>query len=281
MRIIKYRIINKYRILFLVFSLLGMFAYWGVSSKFFELTIGFNGTAESQSKLLAQTLTLDNYMDILGFATTVMVVLLFSTVILFYNEKRGLFSFRYVRGERQKKVLISTILSHAAINAVLYYIIYVIYLSIGYLFIGSNMSSVPRNTFDVIFGQGFSSQYAYLYYLVEGIPSFLIATFVYTIMTCSIALFCRKTYQCIIYMLSYYWGLQILIEFLRKAFMGPNLAFLFVMFEPTFIFGFQGYSYDNPSIGLVFQVMSSLIIPILISIVLITVALRKEEKLYE
>ena len=290
MHIHKYRIFNKYRVLLLIFSLAGMLIYWGFSSSFFSLTIGFDMNApdiqpgtgrEAQRYLLSQILTLDNYMNTIGFASTILPILLFSTVILFYHEKKGLFSFRYMRGESQKKIILSTLFSHAIINAVSYYMVYIIYLSIGYVFIGSNMSYVPRNAFDGLFGQSFSANHAYLYYIIEGIPSYLIGTFVYTIMACSIALFCQKAYQCIIYMLTYYWGLQIILELIRGQFMGPRLASVFGMFEPTYIYGFHGYVYQNPSVGLIFQIMSSLLLPILISIGLVMSSFLKKEKLYE
>lgn len=290
MHLYKYRIINKYRILLLLFALAGMMIYWGFSSGFFSLTIGFDlnapdikpGTGrEIQRDLLSQILTLDNYMNIIGFASTILPILIFSSVILFYHEKRGLFSFRYMRGERQKKIVLSTIFSHAMLNAVSYYMVYIIYLSVGYAFIGSNMSYIPRNAFDGIFGQSFSANHAYLYYVAEGILSYFIGTFVYTVMACSIALFCQKAYQCIIYMVTYYWALQIILGFLRTHFMGPRLASVFGMFAPTYIYGFHGYVYHNPSVGLIFQIMSSLLFPILISMGLVIASFLKKEKLYE
>lgn len=289
MKLMKFRLFNKFRIGLIGLSLFGMFFFWIFDSGFFNATIGLkNGVdmtpdrvASTQKHLLESILTLNGYMDTNGYAPTIMLVLLFSSVILFYREKNGLFCFRYARGESQKKVILSTIFSHAFINAVLYYLIYVIYLSVGYLFIGNRMSYVSRNIFDGIFGEGFSHQSPYLYYLVQGIPSFFIGTFVYTVMVCAAALFCRKAYQAVICMLSYYWGLQIVLEFLRKTFMGPRLAWIVGTFEPTHLYGFYGYVYHNPSIGTVLQAMSSLLVPALVSTVLLVITFRKEEKLYE
>ncbi len=290
MKFTKYRIFNKQRMILIGLSLLGMFFFWIFDSGFFEATIGFDKNAidmtperapEVQKRLLSQILTFDRYMDTMGYATTIMLVLLFSTVVLFYKEKNGLFAFRYVRGESQRKVILSAIFSHALINAVLYYLIYVIYTSVGYLFIGNTMSYVPRNIFDGIFGEGFSKRLPYLYYLVQGLPSFFIGTFVYTVTVCAVALFFRKAYQAIICMMSYYWGLQIVLEFLRCTFMGPNLAWIVGTFEPIHLYGFYGYVYHNPSAGTVLQTMSSLIVPIIVSIVLLVITFRKEEKLYE
>ena len=98
-----------------------------------------------------------------------MFILMLAVLILFYQEKNGLFTFRYVRGESQKKVILSTIFQYSWINALWYYIIYIIYLSIGYCIMGNRMEYIPRNTFDGIFGEGFSAASPYLYYMVQGL----------------------------------------------------------------------------------------------------------------
>lgn len=66
------------------------------------------------------------------------------------------------------------------------------------------MEYIPRNTFDGIFGEGFSAASPYLYYMVQGIPSILIGTFVYTLFGCVIALYCKKSYQALLWMLGYF-----------------------------------------------------------------------------
>lgn len=289
MKLTGYRLFNRQRLLLMALSLLGIFINWIFDSGFFQIITENSMRSPDWSPELTErvkvqffeNLTMDKYMDTMGYTTTIMLVLLFSTVVLFYQEKNGLFSFRYVRGESHKKVVISTILNHALINAVSYYLIYVIYLSAGYLFIGDKVGYIPRNIFDGIFGQGFSERYPYMYYLAEGVPPVFIGTFVYSVMSCAVALFCRKAYQAVICMFSYFWGVQIVLEFLRCTFLGPKLAWIVGTFEPTFLYGFYGYVYQNPSMGVVFQAMSSLIVPIFISVVLLVITFRKEEKLYE
>ena len=148
-----------------------------------------------------------------------------------------------------------------------YYIIYIIYLSIGYCIMGNRMEYIPRNTFDGIFGEGFSAASPYLYYMVQGITSILIGTFVYTLFGCVIALYCKKSYQALLWMLGYFWGTQILLEFFRCTFLKQQagLAWFIGKFEPTFLYGFYGYVYHNPTIRTALQTMDSLILPVLLS----------------
>lgn len=185
-----------------------------------------------------------------------------------------------MRGESQKKIVISTIFMYSLINAFLFYFIYFLYLNIGCIITGLKMSNIPRNTFDGLFGQGFCNNHTYLYYLMEGIPSYFIGSFIYTIMACTISLFCKKMYQTIIAMLTYFWSMQIILQLFRKLF-GNYLAYVIGKFEPTYLFGYYGYVYPNPSIITVVQTMSSLLIPIVASIILLILSLRSKEKLYE
>ncbi len=72
MSIIKYRLFNINRWIFIVTILLGLFIFFFVSSGLFDVTIGFNSSAldisdnasSVQQKLIRQILTLDNYTDV-------------------------------------------------------------------------------------------------------------------------------------------------------------------------------------------------------------------------
>ena len=222
MRLLRYRIFNLRRIIAAVTALISMWIYWFFYSGVYDETIGYNinslegtRTLSAGSGLLKQILTFGRYMDIQGCATTILYLILIFLVTLFYNEKCGLFSFRYVRGEKQSKVILSTIFSHSIINAIVFYVIYVIYTTIGYMLLGNTGLDIPRNIFDGIFGVQFSQKNPYLYYLIQGIPSFFIGTFAYTWMGCCISLVCKRAYQMIICMFSYFWGVQVILEFIR------------------------------------------------------------------
>lgn len=222
MQLTKYRAFGKSRFIQMAVSLLSMLIYWGFSSGIFEILFNYNESSidynaqkaeQVRHDMLESSMYLSEYMNIQGYTTTIMFILMLAVLILFYQEKNGLFTFRYVRGESQKKVILSTIFQYSWINALWYYIIYIIYLSIGYCIMGNRMEYIPRNTFDGIFGEGFSAASPYLYYMVQGIPSILIGTFVYTLFGCVIALYCKKSYQALLWMLGYFWGTQILLEF--------------------------------------------------------------------
>lgn len=290
MQLTKYRAFGKSRFIQMAVSLLSMLIYWGFSSGIFEILFNYNESSidynaqkaeQVRHDMLESSMYLSEYMNIQGYTTTIMFILMLAVLILFYQEKNGLFTFRYVRGESQKKVILSTIFQYSWINALWYYIIYIIYLSIGYCIMGNRMEYIPRNTFDGIFGEGFSAASPYLYYMVQGISSILIGTFIYTLFGCVIALYCKKSYQALLWMLGYFWGTQILLEFFRCTFLKQQagLAWFIGKFEPTFLYGFYGYVYHNPTIRTALQTMDSLILPVLLSCVLLIIFFRKEEKI--
>ena len=165
MQLTKYRAFGKFRVIQMTVSLLSMLIYWGFSSGIFEILFNYNESSidynaqkaeQVRHDMLESSMYLSEYMNIQGYTTTIMFILMLAVLILFYQEKNGLFTFRYVRGESQKKVILSTIFQYSWINALWYYIIYIIYLSIGYCIMGNRMEYIPRNTFDGIFGEGFS-----------------------------------------------------------------------------------------------------------------------------
>lgn len=286
MRLLRYRIFNLRRIIAGVTALISMWIYWFFYSGVYDETIGYNinslegaRTLSAGSGLLKQILTFGRYMDIQGCATTILYLILIFLVTLFYNEKCGLSSFRYVRGEKQSKVILSTIFSHSIINAIVFYVIYVIYTTIGYMLLGNTGLDIPRNIFDGIFGVQFSQKNPYLYYLIQGIPSFFIGTFAYTWMGCCISLVCKRAYQMIICMFSYFWGVQVILEFIRCTFMSQNMAMMTLNFTPAYLYGFYGYVYPSPTVFTAFQMLLSLILPVLISIIILYIFLRGKEKI--
>lgn len=286
MRLLRYRIFNLRRIIAGVTALISMWIYWFFYSGVYDETIGYNinslegtRTLSAGSGLLKQILTFGRYMDIQGCATTILYLILIFLVTLFYNEKCGLFSFRYVREEKQSKVILSTIFSHSIINAIVFYVIYVIYTTIGYMLLGNTGLDIPRNIFDGILGVQFSQKNPYLYYLIQGIPSFFIGTFAYTWMGCCISLVCKRAYQMIICMFSYFWGVQVILEFIRCTFMSQNMAMMTLNFTPVYLYGFYGYVYPSPTVFTAFQMLLSLILPVLISIIILYIFLRGKEKI--
>ncbi len=279
MSIIKYRLFNINRWIFIVTILLGLFIFFFVSSGLFDVTIGFNSSAldisdnasSVQQKLIRQILTLDNYTDVLGFSSTVIPIMIFFSVTCFFDEINSLFIYEYNRVSNSKKLIIHTLLFYSFLNAVVVYILYLIYFLIGYIFIGNNIE-IPRNAFDGIFGAGFGNYP--IYFVVEAIIPYFIGTLIYTFFACAVSFFVNHKYQCILIPIIYYWGSYILIEFIR-SFMTPQLASIFVKFQPMFIYGYQSYIYENPSILTVINVLDSLLLPLVIGIILLIIKLKK------
>jgi hypothetical protein len=136
--------------------------------------------------------------------------------------------------------------------------------------------AIPRNTFDGIFGQGFSTNHTFLYYTVEGFYKYFIFSFVYSIFSCSIVLLSKKIYQSIIIPTCYFFGFTFLVNF----FSGASATNLIVL-QPTYIQGFNAFINDSPNVSTALLPLSSLIIPIITSLVLITIYIRGKEKTNE
>lgn len=126
MQLTKYRAFGKSRFIQMAVSLLSMLIYWGFSSGIFEILFNYNESSidynaqkaeQVRHDMLESSMYLSEYMNIQGYTTTIMFILMLAVLILFYQEKNGLFTFRYVRGESQKKVILSTIFQYSWINA--------------------------------------------------------------------------------------------------------------------------------------------------------------------
>lgn len=112
MQLTKYRAFGKSRFIQMAVSLLSMLIYWGFSSGIFEILFNYNESSidynaqkaeQVRHDMLESSMYLSEYMNIQGYTTTIMFILMLAVLILFYQEKNGLFTFRYVRGESQKK----------------------------------------------------------------------------------------------------------------------------------------------------------------------------------
>lgn len=274
----KHRLFDVKRILIYLFFLVGMFVYWLFASGMIYMLIGFDtgapdlagqGEAARQS-MIAGNLTMDTFTDIINYGVCVFPFLIFAMAAFFYKEKDGMFTFRYTRGQSQKRVVLSTLLNYALTSAVCFYLCYLIYMTIGYFLCGPTMG-LERGAFDGVFGAGFSTSHVYCYYLIEGFFKYFLAAFVYTLFACSIALVTHKIYSCVLIPACYYYGLTLL-------FMVCSAIHPLICFQPAYIEGFNAYMYDNPSVFTLFQISASLLIPLLISIVLIVYTLKRRER---
>ncbi len=261
----RYRILNTKRWIIIGLFLLGAFVSSFFLSGFYELTLGFDfdapdiagNTNEVQKVLLGQIKKMDTYTDINLFATTVFPIFVFSTGLFFYQEKVGVFPYLFLRKKSQVKEVGKAIFLHSFFAAIGFYCAYIIFMTAGYLYIGSAMGDVPRNVFDGVFGTNFAVQHVYSYYLLEGFYKYFAFAFVYSLFVCCIALFVKKSYLCMVVPICYYFGVNIVI--------GNNAALsaLLMKFQPAYTLEFNGMVYNNPNIWTALRPLAPLM-PILI-----------------
>ena len=103
MQLTKYRAFGKSRFIQMAVSLLSMLIYWGFSSGIFEILFNYNESSidynaqkaeQVRHDMLESSMYLSEYMNIQGYTTTIMFILMLAVLILFYQEKNGLFTFR-------------------------------------------------------------------------------------------------------------------------------------------------------------------------------------------
>ena len=101
MQLTKYRAFGKFRVIQMAVSLLSMLIYWGFSSGIFEILFNYNESSidynaqkaeQVRHDMLESSMYLSEYMNIQGYTTTIMFILMLAVLILFYQEKNGLFS---------------------------------------------------------------------------------------------------------------------------------------------------------------------------------------------
>ena len=78
-------------------SLLSMLIYWGFSSGIFEILFNYNESSidynaqkaeQVRHDMLESSMYLSEYMNIQGYTTTIMFILMLAVLILFYQEKK-------------------------------------------------------------------------------------------------------------------------------------------------------------------------------------------------
>lgn len=246
----KYRVLNFKRLIIVSLFLVGAFLSCFFLSGLYEVTLGFdfnasdiaNNPYKMQQTLLEQVKRMDRYTDINMFTTTVFPILVFSTGLFFYREKVGVFPYLFLRKKSQIKEVGKAMFFHSLFSAVSFYLAYIVFMTIGYCYIGPVTGDVPRNLFDGIFGTGFSFQHIYSYYLLEGFYKYFVFSFIYSLFVCCIALLVRRQYLCMVVPICYYFGVNIVIG--NNAILGSIL----LPFQPAYTLGFNGMVYDNPNI---------------------------------
>ena len=96
MQLTKYRAFGKFRVIQMAVSLLSMLIYWGFSSGIFEILFNYNESSidynaqkaeQVRHDMLESSMYLSEYMNIQGYTTTIMFILMLAVLILFYQER--------------------------------------------------------------------------------------------------------------------------------------------------------------------------------------------------
>lgn len=271
--LMRYRFFNKYRILLISLFVLGMFLTWFFNSNMYEYVFAFDYHAEDlaneeiakevRDQLIEDTLKFDYFIaysyEFTGLLTPFLAGI---TAIIFMLEKRSVFHQKYIRGQKQSSVIWSSIFWNALFTAVWMYAAYVIYCLIGTTF-NQMTIEIERNTFDAIFGAGFSKNHLLLYHLTEGFVKFFIFTFIYSFFSCAICLVTNKSYIGMTVPMIYFLCLTVLFSIVS------HVRFL----SPAFTLSFSSYYGLQP-----WEIFVPLIIPILLSVGIILYSLKRSEK---
>lgn len=269
---------KKFLLFFALF--LALLISYLFTSGLFELLFRFDVNAPDlvgrgekvRQTLILGRLDIHTYMYTVSCMTQIAPLITFVFSIFFFQEKRAVFQQKYVRGQSQKRVIISSLLSHSFFVATGFYAVYMIYLIIGWCTMRIEPSQVPLNVFDGIFGRSFYENHLFLYFAVCGFYKAFMAAFTYCLLSCSICLVVRKAYQPILFSSIYYYGFTLLLSVI------PLNRDLFHSIQPAMIQGFTEYVY-NPVLP--FDAIAPLLtlsIPFAIAVGIVIYTLKRSEK---
>lgn len=271
----QYRFFNKYRIGIAIFFFLSLFVAFFVIHGLYDITFGFDLTApdiaadpiSTRHALIEQRTTMDCWADVYLYIMIAIPVLSFGLSALFFREKQGLFFYRYTRGQSHKRVVLSSIFTHAAINGLYFYLAYLLYFTIGYLAFGPDID-LSRTTLDGIFGLNFCSNHPFFYYAIEGFFLYFTASFIYTWLACSIGMLTNRVHHIVLIPACFYFGLSLFIGYIFPA--GMKFVYLFQPFK--FVY------FSLVDWGLL-EALTPQLLPLIIAAVLTMLALQKGEKI--
>lgn len=191
----------------------------------------------------------------------------------FFQEKKSVFYYKYIRGQSQRKVILSSLFHHSVYVAVGVFAVYMVYLTIGWFTMRIEPSQVPLTSLDGLFGSHFLENHLYLYFTVCGLYKAFVSTFVYSLLSCSLCLVVSKPYQPILYSSLYYYGLTLFLSAV------PLNRDIFHSIQPAMIQGFTEYVYEPPLLFDAIAPLLTLVIPLAISVSIVIYTLRRSEKI--
>lgn len=269
---------KKYLLLFALF--LGLIISFLFASGLFELLFKFDVNApdlvgtgeEARQALIFGCLNIHLYMDTNICMTEIAPLIIFSFSLFFFEEKKAVFFQKYVRGQSQKRVILSSLFRHSFFVAIGFYAVYIIYFIIGWNTMRIEPSQIPLTVLDGLFGSHFLENHLFLYFVVCGFFKGFMAAFVYSLLSCSICLVVQKAYQPILYSSLYYYGFTLLLSVI------PLNRDLFHSIQPSMIQAFTGYVYEPPLLFDAIAPLLTLVIPLGIAVGIVIYTLKRSEK---
>jgi hypothetical protein len=279
----KERFINWKKFLLFFALLLALLISYLFISGLFELLFRFDVNApdlvgrgdcveQERQSMIYSRLNIHEYMYTVTCMTQVAPLITFAFSIFFFQEKIAIFSQKYVRGQSQKRVILSSLFSHSFYVAVGFYAVYMAYLIIGWCTMSIEPSQVPLDVFDGILGSNFAANHLFLYFTLCGFYKAFMAAFIYSLLSCSICLVVRKAYHPILYSSIYYYGFTLLLSVI------PLNRDVFHSIQPGMIQGFTEYVYDPIFVFAAIAPLLTLVIPFAIAVGIVIYTLKRSEK---
>lgn len=210
MKIIKYRLYNRYTILGVLTLFGSLFCSWLFASNFFNiLTQDYNAPdlignkREIRQQFLSQILTWEGLIDSSMFYLINFIPILFiiPTLALF-NEKRSFFILGKSRFISLKKEIYLSVFYHTIFSAISTVLTLLVFFSIGGLFVHRSLDNIGG--FASVFPDDFYQNNPYLFFVFLICSIYFALAISFSYLSSSAILILEKEYQVIAFILVFY-----------------------------------------------------------------------------
>ncbi len=210
MKIMKYRLCNKYLILgsLILFSCL-LFSWIFASDFFLIMTQDYNAPDLSGTKEEIQPVYLYQILDWEGLIDSSMFYLIDFIPVLFilptlalFNEKRSFFVLGRSRFTSLKKEIYRSVFCHTMISAVTTVLTLLAYFSIGGLFVHRSLDDIGG--FASMLPDNFYQNHPYLFFVFLICSIYFALAFSFSFLSATTVLIFEKEYQVIVFVLIFY-----------------------------------------------------------------------------
>lgn len=249
----KYRVFNKYNLIAFLVILIGLFASYIIVSPVMEnlpFTFDYkyemeeNGRTyeEAEADRLARLELFCTYEIYMGESSSVAVFLTAlapMAAMVFINEKKGLFQYKFSRGKKYGRTIITTMVSNGLISALWIFGAYLIFVTVGLTF-NSMTYTLDMTSFNFI-TEGFYEKYMYLYYVLCGFLQYFLFSFVYFMFGAAVYLLTEKKHFAIMVPIAYFFIVTILVNSFGSIRYIPALEYI----VPDNVTSFGTYFLEN------------------------------------